>query len=555
MLLQWTICYAADQHKAHMDTAEERIATDVLIVGAGPAGLACAVRLKQLATQHNTALNVIVLEKAANVGDHILSGCVFNPIALNTLFPDWQNRQAPLTTQATSDNFCWLTQNYSFPLPVPPSMQNDGNYIISLSQLTRWLASEAEKLGVEIYCGFAGSEARFDDTNTVIGITTNAQGLNKKGEAKSTYQPAMAIDAKITVLAEGARGSLSEQLIAHYHLRKDCSPQTYGIGLKELWEVPHSSPGKIIHTVGWPLPHNTYGGGFLYHLPNNQVYVGLVVGLDYQNPYLDPYAEFQRYKTHPAIKPILTGGKPLQYGARALNEGGWQSIPQLHFPGGVLVGCAAGFLDVPQIKGSHMAMQSGMFAAESIMRTLQKKGDLNYRPLIDNSWVGTALKRARNVRPAFRFGLIPGLLYAGLDYWLLKGGVPWTFTHKPDHLALLPVAKSKPIFYPKPDNIFTFDKMTSVSRSNTYHEEDQPCHLRLTDPGLAVSYNLPHFAAPETRYCPAGVYEIITLEGEPRLQINAQNCIHCKTCDIKDPKQNIRWTPPEGGGGPSYQGL
>ncbi len=524
---------------------------DVVIVGAGPAGLAAAIRLKQL----ESALSVCVLEKAAEVGGHILSGAVIDPRALTELLPDWQQHNAFPATAVRVDHFTLLTKNHAFSLPTPPQMQNEGNYIVSLGNVCRFLAEQATQLGVEIYPGFAAKEVLYNDEGAVCGITTGDFGLSRAGEPKPHFQSGIAIYAPITLFAEGCRGSLSEEVTHKFGLRDKCGPQTYALGIKELWEIDPAkhNVGEVLHTVGWPLDSATYGGAFMYHMENNQISLGFVVGLDYQNPYLSPFQEFQRFKTHPAIRTVLAGGKRIAYGARALNEGGYQSIPQLVFPGGALIGCSAGFLDVPKIKGSHNAMKSGILAAEALVA----RDITSYPDRLYASWVGKELYQARNIRPAFRYGLWGGLLYAALDTFLLRGKAPWTFAHhQPDHACLKPAKKCQKIIYPAPDGTISFDLLSSVYLANTRHEEDQPVHLTLKDSEVPIKVNLARYDAPEQRYCPAGVYEIVKKDGEgDRLQINAANCIHCKTCDIKDPSQNIVWTTPEGGSGPNYPGM
>lgn len=537
----------------------EIIHYDVVIVGAGPAGLAAAIRLKQLYHQHNEDINVCIVEKGADVGAHSLSGAVFNPRALSELLPNWQQLDAPLLTPATADEFYWLTSRRRWKLPVPPQMQNHGNYVISLGQLCAWLADQARNLGVEIYPGFAAVDALYDDQGRVNGIITGDMGVDKAGNHTDRYQPGIGIQAKHTLLAEGCRGSLTKKISERFKLDAGVCPQTYGIGIKELWEVDpalHQS-GSVTHTVGWPLDRHTYGGSFIYHLDNNQVAVGFVVGLDYENTYLNPFEEMQRFKTHPAIKPLFSDARRLCYGARALVEGGWQSIPRLSFPGGLLIGDSAGFLNVPQIKGNHNAMKSGMLAADAIYNhyyaSAEDNDQIDYARELQQSWVGKELHQVRNIRPAFRWGLYGGLLYSAIDTYLLQGRAPWTMRHRPDYTQLKKAARCRPISYPKPDGEITFDRLSSVFLSNTNHEENQPCHLQLKDPALAIQVNYNEYASPEQRYCPAGVYEILhTAEQQPYLQINAQNCVHCKTCDIKDPEQNINWVPPEGGGGPNY---
>ena len=547
----------------------ESMEFDVVIVGAGPAGLGAAIRLRQLAAEHGNEITVCVLEKGSEVGAHILSGAVFEPRALNELMPDWQDRGAPLNTPVSEERFLFLTEKKSFGMPVglmPGQFHNHGNYIISLGNLCRWLGEQAEALGAEIYPGFPAAEVLTDDAGRVCGVATGDMGVAKDGTQKNEYQPGMELRAKYTLFAEGCRGSLSKGLMGRFALRDGVDPQTYGIGLKELWQLDPSQhrEGLVLHTAGWPVDRKTWGGSFLYHLADNQAAVGYVIGLDYPNPHLSPFEEFQRFKTHPAIRPILEGGTRVAYGARALNEGGAQSIPKLVFPGGLLIGCAAGFLNVPKIKGSHNAMKSGMLAAESVYESLSS-GDEGYGELasypekLRASWLYEELHRARNFRPAFaRWGLFGGALYGGLDLKLLGGRSPWTLHHRhEDHACLKPAAEMPKIDYPKPDGVISFDRNSSVYLSNTNHEEDQPVHLQLTDTSIPVEHNLALYDAPEQRYCPAGVYEIVRDNdgSNPRLQINAQNCVHCKTCDIKDPRQNITWVTPEGGGGPNYPNM
>lgn len=539
------------------------MAFDVVIVGAGPAGLSAAIRLHQEAEASGRALSICVVEKGSEVGAHILSGAVLDPRGLDRLLPDWREMEgAPIETPVTSDRFRLLTRRHAIPLPHPPGTGNRGNYIISLGALCRWLAAHAEQLGINIFPGFAASEVLFDEAGGVRGVATGDMGLDREGKPGPQHQPGVELLARQTLFAEGCRGSLARQLIRRFGLDDQSEPQTYGLGIKELWEVPeaHHRPGTVLHAIGWPLDRHTYGGAFLYHMQGGLVSVGLVVGLDYANPYLSPFEEFQRFKTHPSIRPVFEGGRRIAYGARALNEGGIQSIPRLTFPGGALIGCSAGFVDVARIKGIHNAMASGMAAAEAVAAHLAVGDGLGevpgYRERLSESWVLKELHQVRNIRPGFRHGLLPGLLNAAVDYGLFRGRLPWTLGHRQDHASLRPAANARPIAYPRPDNTLTFDRLSSVFLSNTNHEENQPCHLVLGQPERAITVNLDVYAAPETRYCPAGVYETVQdPEGAPRLQINAQNCIHCKTCDIKDPTQNITWVPPEGGGGPNYPNL
>jgi electron-transferring-flavoprotein dehydrogenase len=535
----------------------EKMEFDVVIVGAGPAGLAAAIRLAQLSIEHNHPLNICVLDKAAAIGGQILSGAVLEPRALNELIPDWQSKNTPLETPVVADKFLLLTEKKAWTLPTPLQMHNHGNYIISLGQFCRFLAEYAENLGVNIFAGFAATEIIYED-NHVRGIITGDQGLDKKGQPKSQHQSGIELYAKQVLFAEGCRGSLTQTLFARYDLRKNCDPQTYGLGIKELWEVPEAlhQPGSVMHAIGWPLSAQTYGGAFLYHWGKNLVALGFVVGLDYANPYLNPYEELQRFKTHPTIRPLLEKSRRIAYGARALNEGGLQSIPKLTFPGGVIIGCGAGFLNVPKIKGIHTAMKSGMIAAESIFPCLSSTAleCTEYENNLRKSWLWQELYQARNIRPAMRWGLWPGLAYAAVDTYLLRGRAPWTFHHPADHTCLKKASLSKKTDYPPHDHQVTFDLATSVYLTHIHYDEDQPCHLKLKNAAVPIAINLKDYAGPEQRYCPAGVYEFIDNEkNEPRLQINAANCIHCKACDIKDPTQNIVWTPPAGGSGPEYE--
>ncbi|MBN8530545.1 MAG: electron transfer flavoprotein-ubiquinone oxidoreductase [Alphaproteobacteria bacterium] len=538
----------------------ERMEYDVVIVGAGPAGLSAAIRLAQLKQQAGASFTVAVVEKAAEVGSHILSGAAFEPRALAELIPDYLAKGAPLETPVTEDRFLLLTEKHAIRLPTPPQMRNHGNYIISLGRLCRWLGEQAQALGVDIFPGFAAADLLWGDGG-VKGIVTGDMGRDKEGKETAHFQPGVEIAAKYTLFAEGCRGSLSEELMKRLNLREGVQPQTYGIGIKELWEVDPTKhrAGRVTHSVGWPMDTRTYGGSFLYHLGTNQVAVGFVVGLDYENPYLNPFEEFQRFKQHSGIRPLFEGGRRLSYGARALNEGGFQSIPKLVFPGGALIGCAAGFLNVPKIKGTHTAMKSGMLAAEAAFDALMKNGGPvleAYPEKLKTSWVWPELQGVRNIRPGFHGGLFAGLLHAAVDTFIFRGCAPWTLKHRADHKSLMPARAMQPIAYPKPDNVVSFDRLSSVYLANLSHDENQPAHLQLRDPAVPVAVNLPEYDAPEQRYCPAGVYEIVkNEEGTPRLQINAQNCVHCKTCDIKDPLQNIHWVTPEGGSGPNYVGM
>jgi len=549
----------------------EAMQFDVVIVGAGPAGLSAAIRLKQLAREREHEVSVCVLEKGSAVGAHILSGAVIDPIALNELLPDWKTLGAPLNTAVSEDRFEILTASRAYPIPqwlLPPLMRNHGNYIVSLGNVCQWLAQQAEALGVEIYPGFAAAEVLYTDTGAVRGVATGDMGVAKDGTHKASYQPGMELHARYTLFAEGCRGSLSQELMARFNLRDGIDPQKYGIGIKELWQVAaeRHRPGLVVHTQGWPLDTETGGGSFVYHLENRQVAVGFVVHLNYRNPHLSPYDEFQRFKTHPSIRGTFDGGKRLSYGARAINEGGLQSIPKLAFPGGALIGCAAGFVNLPRIKGSHNAMKTGMLGAEAAFAALAENRAHDelaaYPDAVRRSWVYEDLYKVRNVKPGLKWGMWLGTAHGGMHMWLndlgLGAAVPWTLRHdKPDCQTLAPAAAMPKIAYPKYDGVLTFDKLSSVFVSNTNHDEDQPSHLKLRDPSIPVAVNLARYDGPEQRYCPAGVYEFVAVAGEPgkRLQINAPNCVHCKTCDIKDPLQNIHWVTPEGGGGPNYSGM
>ena len=548
----------------------ESMAYDVVIVGAGPAGLAASIRLKQLAAAAEREIGVCIIEKGSEVGAHILSGAVLEIRALDELLPDWRDQGAPVTMAVTAEKFLILTKRKSLSVPtamLPPAMHNRGNYVISLGNLCRWLAEQAEALGVEIYPGFAAAEVLYDEAGRVKGVATSDMGVARDGSHTANYTRGIELHASYTFFAEGCRGHLGRQLMERFALRADCEAQTYGIGIKELWQVAPEKhqPGLVVHTAGWPLDKRTYGGSFLYHLEDNQVAVGFVIGLDYKNPYLSPFDEFQRFKTHPAVRPVFEGGSRVSYGARALNEGGLQSLPKPVFLGGVLIGCEAGTLNVPKIKGTHTAMKSGMLAAEAAFDAIVEAdggipaAELSaYAASLEQSWVRRELHRARNFRPAFKFGLLFGTLIAGIDQVVFRGRAPWTLKHgHADHETLGHKDRHKPIDYPSPDGTVSFDILSSVYISNTNHEENQPVHLTLKDAGVPVEINLARYDAPEQRYCPAGVYEILTDEdgSNPQLRINAQNCVHCKTCDIKDPTQNIVWVAPEGGGGPNYPNM
>ncbi|QWD86353.1 electron transfer flavoprotein-ubiquinone oxidoreductase [Polynucleobacter paludilacus] len=538
---------------------------DLVIVGGGPAGLSAAIKAKQLAQSSGKELSVCVLEKGSEIGAHILSGAVMDPKALGELFPDWQAMGAPLDTPVSQDQFLFLTEDRSYSVPewlLPECFQNKGNYIVSLANVTRWLGQQAEALGVEIFPGFPAADILYNAQGAVCGVITGSMGLDKEGNPTEQFQLGMELRAKYTLFAEGSRGHLGKQLISRFALDQDSDAQTYAIGIKELWEVDpaQSKPGLVVHTAGWPLESDTYGGSFLYHLGNNLVAVGLVVGLAYKNPYLSPFEEFQRYKLHPNIRETFVGGKRLAYGARSLTAGGLNSLPKTVFPGGALIGCDAGFLNASRIKGSHAAIKTGMLAAEAAVAALSENRSHDvlaaYPTAFQNSWLYTELKQARNFKPWMSKGLYLGTLMVGLEQKIFGGNVPWTIHNQyADHECLEPASQHQEIRYPKPDGKISFDRLSSVFLSNTNHAENQPAHLKLQDAAIPVNLNLKTYAGPEQRYCPAGVYEYVEKDGQPYLQINAQNCVHCKTCDIKDPSQNIIWVTPEGGGGPNYTSM
>jgi electron-transferring-flavoprotein dehydrogenase len=544
----------------------EAMEYDVVIVGGGPAGLSAAIRIKQRAAESARDVSVVVLEKGSELGAHILSGAVVDPRALDELLPDWKGRGAPLDTPVTEDRLCMLTRDKSYATPLwllPECFHNDGCYIVSLANVVRWLGREAEALGVEVFAGFAAAEVLYDDRGAVRGVATGNMGVGRDGQPTANFQPGVELLGKYTLFAEGARGHLGKQVIARYGLDAGRDPQSWGIGIKEVWQVEPARhvPGLVMHTAGWPLDNATYGGTFMYHLADHQVALGMVVGLSYANPYLEPFQEFQRYKTHPQVRAFLEGGKRLAYGARAINASGLQSLPKLVFPGGALVGCDAGFLNAPRIKGTHAAMKTGMLAADAVFDAIaadRAHDELGaYPEAFASSWLHDELYRARNFKPMMERGLVAGSLLWGIDQIVFRGRAPWTLHRKqPDHAKLRPAAECTPIDYPKPDGVLTFDKASSVYLSNVNHEENQPAHLTLKDASVPVAVNLARYAGLEARYCPAGVYEFVDGEGgAPRLQINAQNCVHCKTCDIKDPTQNIVWVAPEGGGGPNYANM
>lgn len=533
---------------------------DVVIIGGGPSGLATAIHLKQLSQSMAVDLSIAILDKGSSIGANIISGCVMDPRGLTELIPDWAELGFPVKTKVSSEKMLFLTTKRSFNLPVPQQWNNEGNYIISLSQLCQKLAEYAEQLGIEVYPGFAATEAVFDG-GKVVGVITGDMGLDKTGSQTANYQPGIELRAKQLVLAEGCRGSLAKQIIHHYNLDANSCPQTYGLGIKEVWRIDPKKhkTGAVSHYLGYPLGNNAYGGGFLYHMDNNTITLGLVTALDYANPYLSPYEEFQKFKLHPEITQLLEGGKRIEYGARTVVEGGVQSLPKLTFPGGVLVGDCAGFVNVPKIKGVHNSIKSGMLAAKAILAALEEdEAEAHaYTTGVHSSWLYRDLYKVRNIRPAFRAGFYLGMLYSAIDSYIFKGMTPWTLQHKyADYKRLQHKSKFQPIQYPKHDGIYSFDRTSSVHLANINHDENQPCHLRLADQLIPLNVNLAQFDAPETRYCPAGVYEIFyAAQGGARLQIHAQNCIHCKACDIKDPLQNITWVPPEGGSGPQYSEL
>jgi len=538
---------------------------DLVIVGGGPAGLSAAIKAKQLAQSSGKDISVCLLEKGSEIGAHILSGAVMDPKALSELFPHWKEMGAPLETEVSKDQFLFLSADNSYQVPnwmLPECFKNEGNYIVSLANVTRWLGQQAENLGVEIFPGFPAAEILYNEQGAVCGVITGSMGLDKEGKPTEQFQLGMELRAKYTLFAEGSRGHLGKQLISQFSLDKDTDPQSYGIGIKELWEVEpsKSKPGLVVHTAGWPLESDTYGGSFLYHLGDNKVAVGLVVGLSYKNPYLSPFEEFQRYKLHPKIRETFEGGKRIAYGARALTAGGLNSLPKTVFPGGALIGCDAGFLNASRIKGSHAAIKTGMLAAQAAVAAISENRSADvlsaYPAAFQNSWLHTELNQARNFKSWMSKGLYLGTLMVGIEQKLLGGNAPWTVHIKhADHEYLEPAAQHQPINYPKPDGKLSFDRLSSVFISNTNHAENQPSHLTLKNDSVPVDINLKTYAGPEQRYCPAGVYEYVETDGKPRLQINAQNCVHCKTCDIKDPGQNIIWVTPEGGGGPNYSAM
>ena len=558
-----------DQSEKNSDEESDSIEFDVVIVGAGPAGLSAAIRLRQLSSIYNFDLSVCVVEKGSEVGAHTLSGAVFDPKALDELIPDWRNKNSPLKQQVTDSQHWVLTKKNKWLIPnfcLPTMMKNDGFYTLSLGNFCRWLAEEAEQLGVEIFPGFAATKLLYNKDGSIRGVATGDTGVDANGNQTTSFVSGIELLAKYTFFAEGARGSLSEEIISRFDLRAGIEHQTYGIGIKELWEVEPEKhvPGLVVHTQGWPLK-NTVGGGFIYHQEKTQVAIGFIVALDYENPYLSPFEEMQQFKTHPAIQPILEGGRRIAYGARAINEGGFQSIPKLVFPGGALIGCSAGFVNVPRTKGSHNAMKSAIMAADAAFKAIKNGGQgcdelIEYPEVFQESWLYEELHKVRNARPALsKFGILLGTMYSGIDLWLNSIGLgflfPWTLGHQKDHESLNKAIDANRIEYPKPDGKITFDKLSSVYLSNTNHAENQPCHLEIQKPDHPVNHNLALYDGPEVRFCPAGVFEFINNGNNTYLQINAQNCVHCKTCDIKDKAQNITWKAPEGGGGPNYPNM
>ena len=534
---------------------------DVVVIGGGPAGLSFAIKLKQLCDKSGKDLSVCLVEKGSEIGSHILSGAVVEPKALDELIPDWKSRGAPLETPAKSDRFYLLSKRFALRVPTPPQMHNKGNYITSLGNLCRWLGEQAEELGVDIFPGFSGSDLSLDTDGSIRGVITGDMGRTKDGSEGDNFEPGIELRGKQTIFAEGCRGSLTKKLFDRFKLRTDCDPQVYGIGIKEVWQLDPANfvSGQITHTAGWPMDLTTYGGSWMYHYGENLLSVGFVLGLNYKNPHLSPFEEMQRFKTHPKFRKLFNGAKRISYGARAISAGGIQSLPKLSFPGGLIIGDAAGFLNVPKIKGTHTAMKSGILAAESVFEEAlngwANKEIKSFQNKLQESWLWDELHKVRNIKPSFKWGLIFAMVYSAIDTYIFRGKAPWTFSNKADHLQTEKAEHSKPISYPKPDGKVTFDKSSSVFLSNTYHEENQPCHLVLKQPEMALENNLKLYAGLEQNYCPAGVYEYVNEGSTKRLQINAQNCVHCKTCDIKDPGQNITWCVPEGSGGPNYSSM